>query len=256
MKRALAFAQRNVKEVLRDPLSYIFCVGFPLVMLVIMTLVNQSIPKEAGMTIFRIDRLSGGVAVFGQTFVMLFAALCVAGDRSGSFLVRMYATPMKSSDFVVGYIIPMLLIAVIQCALTMVVSFIISLITGVELKIAGLLLAIVVSLPSAVMFIGLGLLFGTLFNEKSAPGLCSLVISFGSFLGGIWFDPEATGGVMLKICKCMPFLYAVKTVRSAIKLSFGFEEFWLPLIIVTGSAIVVAALGALAFRRRMRADLS
>ena len=89
MKRAWAFAERNVKEVLRDPLSYIFCIGFPLVMLVIMTLVNQSIPKEAGMTIFRIDRLSGGVAVFGQTFVMLFAALCVSGDRSGSFLVRM-----------------------------------------------------------------------------------------------------------------------------------------------------------------------
>ncbi|MBQ2230623.1 MAG: ABC transporter permease, partial [Oscillospiraceae bacterium] len=150
MKRAWAFAERNVKEVLRDPLSYIFCIGFPLVILVIMTLVNQSIPKEAGMTIFRIDRLSGGVAVFGQTFVMLFAALCVSGDRSGSFLVRMYATPMKSRDFVLGYIIPMLLISVIQCALTMIASFIISLITGVELSITGLLLAIVVSLPSAV----------------------------------------------------------------------------------------------------------
>ena len=243
MKRAWAFAERNVKEVLRDPLSYIFCIGFPLVMLVIMTLVNQSIPKEAGMTIFRIDRLSGGVAIFGQTFVMLFAALCVAGDRSGSF-------------FVFGYIIPLLLIAVIQCAFTMAASLIISLITGVELSIAGLLIAIVVSLPSAVMFIGFGLLFGTLFNEKAAPGLCSIIISLGSFLGGIWFDPEMTGGVLLKICRCLPFIYSVKSVRSAIALNFGYEEFWLPLIVVIGSAIVISALGALAFRRRMRADLS
>ncbi len=227
MKRAWAFAERNVKEVLRDPLSYIFCIGFPLVMLVIMTLVNQSIPKEAGMTIFRIDRLSGGVAIFGQTFVMLFAALCVAGDRSGSFLV-----------------------------FTMAASLIISLITGVELSIAGLLIAIVVSLPSAVMFIGFGLLFGTLFNEKAAPGLCSIIISLGSFLGGIWFDPEMTGGVLLKICRCLPFIYSVKSVRSAIALNFGYEEFWLPLIVVIGSAIVISALGALAFRRRMRADLS
>ncbi|MBQ1703366.1 MAG: ABC transporter permease [Oscillospiraceae bacterium] len=256
MKRAWAFAERNVKEVLRDPLSYIFCIGFPLVMLVIMTLVNQSIPKESGMTIFRIDRLSGGVAIFGQTFVMLFAALCVAGDRSGSFLVRMYATPMKSRDFVFGYIIPLLLIAVIQCAFTMAASLIISLITGVELSIAGLLIAIVVSLPSAVMFIGFGLLFGTLFNEKAAPGLCSIIISLGSFLGGIWFDPEMTGGVLLKICRCLPFIYSVKSVRSAIALNFGYEEFWLPLIVVIGSAIVISALGALAFRRRMRADLS
>ena len=102
MNRVNTFASRNIKEILRDPLSYIFCLGFPLVMLVIMTLVNSSIPKETGMTIFNIDNLAGGVAVFGQTFIMLFTALTVTKDRSGSFLIRMYATPMTSSDFTLG----------------------------------------------------------------------------------------------------------------------------------------------------------
>ncbi|MBO5501127.1 MAG: hypothetical protein J6A48_03810, partial [Clostridia bacterium] len=78
MHKIKAFAVRNGKEILRDPLSYIFCLGFPLVMLVIMTLVDRSIPAQAGMTIFHIENLSGGIMVFGLTFVMLFTAITVA----------------------------------------------------------------------------------------------------------------------------------------------------------------------------------
>ena len=128
MNKIKAFSTRNRKEILRDPLSYIFCLAFPLVMLIIMTVVNSSIPKQAGMTVFRIDNLSAGIAVFGQTFVMLFTALTVTKDRSGSFLVRMYATTMKSTDFTIGYILPMIIISFFQ-------SIIISIITDVDLNI-------------------------------------------------------------------------------------------------------------------------
>ncbi len=253
--RAFAFAQRNFKEISRDPLSYIFCLGFPLVMLVIMTLVNQSIPKEAGMTVFRIDNLAGGIAVFGQTFVMLFTALTISKDRSGAFLVRMYASPMKSQDFTAGYIFPMLLIGIIQCLVTYVASFIVSLIAGVSINPVGMLLSMVSLIPSAVMFVGFGLLFGTVFSEKSAPGLCSIVISLGSFLGGIWFDAEGTGGVMLKVCKALPFRYCTKAARSSMALSFGFDEYVLPMIIVTACAVVLTAVSCLAFKAKMKADL-
>ena len=114
MKRMMVFSKRNFIEMSRDVLSYIFCVAFPIAMLVIMSVVNSSIPKQAGVTMFRIDNLAGGIAVFGQTFVMLFTAIGVAKDKNGSFLTRLYATPMKARDFVYGYIIPMLLVAFIQ----------------------------------------------------------------------------------------------------------------------------------------------
>ena len=113
MNKIKAFSERNRKEILRDPLSYIFCLAFPLVMLIIMTIVDTSIPKEA-VTVFHIDSLSAGVAVFGQTFVMLFTSLTVSKDRSGSFLVRMYASPMTSKDFTIGYILPMFIISTVQ----------------------------------------------------------------------------------------------------------------------------------------------
>lgn len=256
MNRALNFSKRNLLEISRDTLSYIFCIAFPIVMLIVMTLVNSSIPKEAGMTIFRIDNLMGGIIIFGQTFVMLFTAITIAKDRSGSFLIRLFATPMKSSDFTYGYILPMILIAVVQALISSVAALIISLIVGVKLEIFGILLTLAAMLPSAFMFVAIGLIFGTLFNEKAAPGVCSIIISLGSFVGGIWFDAEGAGGVIYKICRCLPFIYCTKTVRSAIKLDISWESFWLPLIIVSASAAVLSGLGILCFRKRMKADLA
>ena len=256
MNRTLQFSKRNLIEISRDALSYIFCIGFPLVMLFVMTLVNSSIPKEAGMTIFRIDNLSGGIAIFGLTFVMLFSAMAVSKDRTSSFLIRMFASPMKSSDFTNGYLLPMMIVAVAQALLSFIVSIIISIVVDVNLEPLGLLAAIAALLPSAVFFISIGILFGTLFNDKAAPGLCSIIISLGSFLGGIWFDAEGTGGVMLKICKSTPFLYCTKSVRAAIHLDFGKESFWMPLLIVTACALAMAVLSALVFRTKMKADLA
>ncbi|MCR5311257.1 MAG: ABC transporter permease [Lachnospiraceae bacterium] len=254
--RTVAFAKRNLIEMSRDALSYIFCVAFPIVMLLIMSVVNSSIPKESGMTLFRIDNLAGGIIVFGQSFVMLFSALNVTKDRSGSFLVRLFASPMKSGDFIGGYILPLIIVAVVQAAVAMAASFVVSLVTGFELNVLGLLASVVAVIPSAIMFIAIGMIFGTLFNEKAAPGLCSIIISLGAMVGGVWFDAEGVGGFMSKLSKCLPFLYATKLARGTIKLDFSFESFLLPLMVVTGSAAVLTALACLLFQRKMRADLS
>ena len=256
MNRTLNFAKRNLLEISRDVLSYIFCVAFPIVMLVIMTLVNSSIPKEAGMTIFRIDNLTGGIIIFGQTFVMLFTAINIAKDRGGSFLIRLFATPMKSSNFTNGYILPMILVAFVQAVISLIAAVIIALIIGEEIKLLGFLLVLAAMIPSAFMFIAIGIIFGTLFNEKAAPGLCSIVISLGSFIGGIWFDVEGAGGVMYKISKSLPFFYCTKSVRSAIKLDLTWETFGLPIIIVSASAIVLSILAVFCFKKRMKADLA
>ncbi|MBQ2581732.1 MAG: ABC transporter permease, partial [Ruminococcus sp.] len=180
MNRKLAFSSRNIKELTRDPLGYIFCVGFPLIMLVLMSIIDSSIPKES-VTTFHIENLAPGVAVFGQMFVMLFTALNIATDRGGTFLMRLYATPMTAGDLAAGYVIPMLIVAVVQSVITFAAAFIISIIIGNTLSIAGMLVCILTLLPSALMFIGFGLLFGVLFNEKSAPGISSIIISLGGF---------------------------------------------------------------------------
>lgn len=256
MKRPVIFAGRVIKEILRDPLSYIFCLGFPIVMLVIMSVVNGSIPPQAGMTIFRIDNLAGGIIIFGDTFIMLFTALTVSKDRSGSFLLRLFASPMRSSDFTIGYFLPMGLLALCQAAITLTASYITSLITGVELTAGGLLTALLVSVPCSLMYISTGFLFGTLFSDKSAPGMCSVIISLGSFLGSVWFDAEGTGGTMLKICRALPFIYSTKAVRSATVLDLSKDSFLVPLAVVLLTGTVLFMLSAYVFGKKMRSDLS
>ena len=223
-------------------------------MLIIMSIVNSSIPKEAGNTMFRIDNLSGGIVVFGQMFIMLFTAIGVAKDRSSTFLTRLYSSPMKSFDFVWGYILPMLLTGVIQAFISLTAAFVVSLISDYPLNIAGLLLAVIASLPSALMFSAIGLLFGTLFNEKAAPGICSILISLGSMIGGIWFDVEAAGGFMYDLAKCLPFLYATRLARSVITMEYGTKEFLAPLIVVIGAAAILTIIASIVFNSRMRAD--
>lgn len=255
MQRCLTFAKRNLKELLRDPLSYIFCLGFPLIMLVVMTLVDSSIPAEANMTIFRIDNLGPGIAVFGLTFVMLFTCLNVSKDRSGSFLVRLYASPMRSSDFILGYILPAFVLTLVQMVITFIVSVVIGLITGTQLNILGCFIAIIALIPLAVLFISCGLLFGTLFSEKASPGLCSIIISLSAFLGGVWFDCEATGGVLLDVCSVLPFYHGTRAARAAVAMNLS-GEFWLDIAITAAYALVITVAAILVFKRKMRADLS
>lgn len=139
MKRALLFAGRELRELLRDPLSYIFCLGFPLVMMALMTAINSMIPAGT-MTLYEIDSLTAGIAVFGLSFVMLFAALSVSKDRAGAFLTRLFSSPMKAADFIVGYTLSLLVIAVGQLAVTFVCGALIGLAGDTPLPLGGSLL--------------------------------------------------------------------------------------------------------------------
>ena len=247
--RISAFARRCLLELVRDPLAYVFALGFPLVMLVVMTLLNESIPPEAGMEIFRIDRLAPAVYVFGLSFLMLFTAILVSKDRAEAFLVRLYISPMQRADFLLGYTLPVLGLAVGQGIVTMLCTAVIGKITDVPLTFGGMALSLAVSLPAVILFVGFGLLFGTLFGDKTAPPLSSVVISLASFLGGMWMDLSQMEGAIVTISVLLPFYHAVSAARMAMTLEF---EGILPHLAVTaGWAAAVYLLAIASFRKKV-----
>lgn len=248
-KRTLIFARRVVLELLRDPLSYVFALGFPIVMLIVMTLVNRSIPAEAAMTIFNLPSLTPAVWVFGMTFLMLFSAQLLAKDRGESFLIRLYLSPMTSAEFLIGYLLPAASLALLQGVITFLTGAVIGLFTGESLPVTGILTSMLLSLPAILLFISLGLLFGILFSEKSAPGISSVFISAGALLGGIWMDVDALGGLWLSICRIFPFYHAVRLSRAGFVDTDGIL---LSLIIVPAYALLLFGLAALLFRRQRR----
>lgn len=251
--KSKVFAVRTWKEIMRDPLSYIFCLGFPLVMLVIMSIIDKSIPAEAGMQVFRIRNLAPGIAYFGLTFVMLFTSVQVSKDRTTALLLRLYASPMKPVEYVLGYTIPMVVLAVVQMVICFGVSVVIGLCTGDTLGISEMLLSVMALLPSVFLFVGFGILFGTLVNEKAAPGLCSILISAAGMIGGIWMDIDGMGGAIKTVARALPFYHGVSLARLPFRETAEGTMEHLLWTLVCG--VVVYGLAVTVFRRKMKKDI-
>ncbi len=251
--KSLVFAKRTFKEIMRDPLSYIFCLGFPMVMLIIMSIVDRSIPAQANMTVFHIENLGPGIAYFGLTFVMLFAGIQVSKDRSTALLLRLYASPMKPFDYIIGYTLPILLLALVQMVICFVAAFIIGLVVDYTFSIGGILLSMLALLPSALLFIGIGFLFGSIVNEKATPGLCSIIITITGMVGGIWMDIDGLGGVIKKVAEILPFYHGV----SLAKMPFNenTDNIAEHLIWTLGCGIVIYVIAAYTFQRKMKKDI-
>ncbi|MDE6024018.1 MAG: ABC transporter permease [Lachnospiraceae bacterium] len=251
--RSIEFSKRTTKEILRDPLSYIFCLGFPIIMLIIMTAVDRSIPKEAQMKIFKIQSLAPGMAIFGLTFVMLFTCIQLSKDRTTAFLTRLYASPMKSVDFIVGYTLPSVVLALLQITITYVCSFIVAAITGGDLKFVNVLLSVTCLLPSVLLYIGFGLLFGALLNDKAAPGICSIIITLSCMIGGIWMDVDLMGGGIKSFSHSLPFYHGVKAVRMAVSGDMGDAS--RSLLITLAYATVIYILAIVVMQGKMKKDV-
>ncbi len=247
-----AFFVRNRKELLRDPLSYLFCIGFPLVMLVVMTFVNESIPPQANMTVFQIQNLTPGIMVFGSCFVMLFAALLVSKDKSSALLLRLYASPLRGIDFVLGYTLVLLLVAVAQAAFLLFCGGIIAAIQGTAFSFSGCAAAFLCALPVELLMIGLGILLGTAFSDKAAPGVSSVFISLSSILGGVFMDIEGLGGGWKTVCTILPFYPGVKALRAALN---GGEGLGNALLEVSGYAALIFGAAVLCFSAKRKRDL-
>ena len=138
-----AFAVRNTKEILRDPLTLAFGLGFPVVLLLLLTAIQSNIP----VSLFELDRLTPGIAVFGLSFISLFSAMLISKDRTTSFLMRLFASPMRASDYILGYTLPLLPMALLQLAL----CYGTAMLLGLKFT-PNILLAIVVALPAALLF--------------------------------------------------------------------------------------------------------
>ena len=239
--KTMTCSSRVAKEILRDPLNLAFGLGFPVILLLLMTMIQANIPVE----IFALENLTPGMAVFGLSFMTLFSATIVAKDRTGSLLLRLYTTPLSAADFIVGYTIPLLPMAVLQC----VICYAASVLLGLKVTV-NILWAILSVIPAAVFFIALGLLCGSVLTDKQVGGICgALITNLTAFLSGAWFDLELVGGLFKKIAYALPFVHAVETGKAALAGSFG--EIMPDMLWVLGYGLVTAALAVFVFLRQM-----
>lgn len=240
--RMLSFASRNTKEILRDPINLAFGLGFPLILILLLSAIQANIPVE----LFEIGHLTPGITVFGLSFMSLFSATIIAKDRSSSLLQRLYTTPLTAADFILGYTLPIIPLAIAQS----IVCYIAAIILGLEITV-NILYAILLIIPVSILYIALGLLCGSLLNDKQAGGICgALLTNVSAWLSGIWFDIELIGGTFKKIAYLLPFVHAVDMERAILSSDFAgiFPHIWW----VLGYSIVLLVMAITVFLRQMK----
>ncbi len=240
--RMLTVANRNAKEILRDPLTLFFGLGFPLVLIVLLSAIQANIP----VALFEIQHLTPGITVFGLSFMTLFSATIIAKDRGSSLLQRLYTTPLTPTDFILGYTLPILPIAVAQS----IVCYIAAVVLGLDITV-NIVYAVAGILPVSVLYIALGLLCGSVLSDKQVGGICgALLTNLSAWLSGVWFDLDLVGGTFREIAYALPFVHAVDMERALLVGDFSgiFPHLWW----VLGYAVVLLIAAILLFLRQMK----
>ena len=203
-----ALCRRTTWEIVRDPLNLAFGLGFPLVLLLLLSAIQANVPVD----LFAIERLTPGISVFGLAFIALFSATLVARDRESALLQRLYTAPLTAGDFIFGYVLPLAPMAAVQAAVCYLAAIPLGLTVSVRM-----IWAVLLDLPAALLFIGLGLLCGSVMNVKQVGGICgALLTNLTAWLSGTWFDLELVGGAFQRIAYALPFVHAVELDRAAL----------------------------------------
>ena len=204
--KTMSFARRCAKEILRDPINLGFGLGFPLVLLLLLSALQANIPVD----LFEINTLTPGITVFGLAFITLFSATLTARDRESAFLQRLYTTPLSGLDFVLGYMLPLLPIALGQVA----ICYLFAILLGLTVSV-NIVYAVIGIIPMALFNIALGLLCGSLLGVKQVGGICgALLTNLSAWLSGVWFDLELVGGVFEKVANVLPFLHGAEMEKA------------------------------------------
>ena len=240
--KTFAFSSRTLKEIIRDPISLFFGLVFPIILLILLTLINRNIPAD----IFEINDLTPGIAVFGLSFMALFAGQIIAKDRASEFLTRLFTTPMKAKDFILGYTLPLSPMALLQTVL----CFITALFLGLKFSFS-IIPTIISILPIGIVFISSGLLLGSILSEKAVGGILgALMTNVTALFSGAWFSVELVGGLFEKIAHALPFFHAVEMARAAMGDQYAdmFPHVWW----VLGYGVIISIGAVYVFRKKMK----
>lgn len=239
--KILNFANRNFKEIIRDPLSIIFAILLPLFLLFIFQ--QFKIPSE----VYKIENFTPGIIIFSFSFITLFTATLIAKDRSTSLLIRLGTSPMKPIEYVLGYTLAVLPIVILQNIL----FFVVAVFLGLNFSI-NVIYTILASIPISILFIALGILIGCVTTEKSASGVSSVVVQLVAFTSGMYFSTDMVGDLFAKICNTLPFSRCVDITKGI--LNSNYENLLTAIIIFAVYTIVIVGISIVVFKKKMVSD--
>ena len=240
--KTIVYSKRNFKELLSDPINLAFTIGLPVFLIIFMVIFNKSLQFNES---FNVENFVPSTIIFSFTFLTMFSGMLIAKDTTSEFLSRMYVSPLKAHNYILGYALPMLVVAFIQILILYAIGFILGL---------NFTLNILASIPFllliSLIFIGLGLVFGSLFKDSVVGGVSSIIIQVVAFTSGMWFSLDLIGGAFKIISYILPFSHSVDLVKSIV--SGNYNDILVSTLVVLAYTLITVILSIIIFKKKMK----
>lgn len=240
--KTIVYSKRNFKELLNDPINLAFTIGLPVFLIIFMVIFNKSLQFNES---FNVENFVPSTIIFSFTFLTMFSGMLIAKDRTSEFLSRMYVSPLKAHNYILGYALPMLVVAFIQILILYAIGFILGL---------NFTLNILASIPFllliSLIFIGLGLVFGSLLKDSVVGGVSSIIIQVVAFTSGMWFSLDLIGGAFKIISYILPFSHSVDLVKSIV--SGNYNDILVSTLVVLAYTLIMVILSIIIFKKKMK----
>ncbi|MCS7107438.1 MAG: ABC transporter permease [Acidilobaceae archaeon] len=211
-------------------------------------LVTQNITYVYGGEAGFMDAFMPGVVSIAIFFLSIFLTLVsFVVERRSHTLYRLYATPVRELDIVLGYSLAFSIIAAFQVVELFTVSILLF-----EVKVRGnILYAIAAGSLLAVSGVNLGLLLsGLVRNEAQAPQVMPMVTLPSILLSGVFWPIEAIPELVRPLSYLVPPTYAIEAIRAIVIKGWGITEIGRELGILALFASIFMLMSVMALRRR------
>lgn len=206
--RFASLAQRNLKEIFRDPVTLILGVAMPVLLLFLFSSLQD---LGGGIELFNPQMLTPGLVIFSFSFIIMFSGTLLGKDSKTAFLTRLLSTPLKPVDYFLAYLLPFIPVAIFQ----IVVCYSIGIVLGISIVNIGL--SLLVYLLMALICICIGIILGSLLTLNQISGIGSLLITVVSLFSGAWMDLKMIGGVFKAIGYSLPFAHSIDALKALTK---------------------------------------
>jgi ABC-2 type transport system permease protein len=195
-----------------------------------------------------IDFIAPGIIIFGLLILIPTSARIIVHDKEKGFLSRLLTTPTRPVDFISGYSLCLVAIAIAQIIIFILAGWLF----GMDI-VGSLWLAFLIFFITGLCSIGIGMVIGSLSkSENQAEPLCWLFAMPLAMLSGCWFSVEMLPSYLRSVAYAFPYAHAIEASRGVLIRGVGLEAIGSDFLFLVGWAAVIFIIGVVLFRRSMR----
>lgn len=238
--RTSTYVRYELRRSFRNRRFFVFTVGFPLVLYLLIATPNRNEHDLAGSGISAPLYFMVGLAALGTMNAVVGGGARIAFERVSGWTRQLRLTPLRPRAYfgtkvAAAYLSALLTIAVLYAAGA---SLGVSLSAGRWLQMTGLLLV------GLLPFVALGIMLGHLLGVEAVGPTIGGLSGLLGFLGGVWFP--LGDGILRDVAQALPSFWLVQASHVAIGGAAWSVTGWL---VVAAWTVALTVLAVQAYRR-------